>query len=695
MSFFSKNPFYDMLEKATSENIPGAEEDVALNLDIADIIKSKKISAIDAVNALKKKLENENPNVQLLTIKLLDCCIKNSGNHFLAKVSQKEIVDSMTSIIRSSLTIPELKKVALTYFQNWALAFRTKPDLYYLPNVYNELKREGYRFPAINQSNVSEFLIDTETAPEWSDGNVCMRCRTNFTTFTRKHHCRKCGLVFCNDCCNKRIPLPSLGITDSVRVCESCYYKVNPSYEVPNQSNPNNDVDFNDNDFYGDNDYIYNYDNNSSNNYSGTNQQQNDLISKEEDDIKRAIELSLKEAENSNNPIVSSNNNSKSKTFSIEEQPINSDDEEEQLRRAIEASLQEVRISEKPNTNSNESHIASDNPDELLTTEIENIKLFSQLMEKISTEVPIKGLQAINDTQVQALHVQISSLHPKVMKNKNYYEEKYRKFNDIHEKLIVAKRLYDQILSQRIDAARPGSAYSSSVLYQPSSSIQQPYAYNPYSVPPTVTSHESAIDPQIQPTYLGQYPTYPIPQQVPGQPQQSVPGQDISLQQQPQMIPPQQVPLQQMPPTAVQTPPTQVPSVQAVPNQSIPGQGQPTQTVPGQVLSGQTPSIQALPPQVSQTLPVQAPPAQAPVPQSLPLQTQQPIVNSQDMKTMNYGIEYAPPGAVPYVQQPYLPMQQPNVVSEAQQVPYSMAPVPAVQQAPPPEPVEEKPLIEL
>jgi len=33
--------------------------------------------------------------------------------------------------------------MALMYFQNWAIAFRTKPDLYYLPNVYNELKREG------------------------------------------------------------------------------------------------------------------------------------------------------------------------------------------------------------------------------------------------------------------------------------------------------------------------------------------------------------------------------------------------------------------------------------------------------------------------------------------------------------------------------------------------------------------------
>jgi len=680
MSFFSSNPFYDMLERATSENIPGAEEDIVLNLDIADLIKSKKIKADEAVNAMKKKLDNSNPNVQLLTIKLLDCCIKNSGNHFLAKVSQKEIVDSMATIIRSSLTNPELKKVALTYFQNWAIAFRTKPDLYYLPSVYNELKREGYRFPAYNSSEVSGALIDTETAPEWSDSSVCMRCRTSFTTFNRKHHCRKCGMTFCNDCCNKRIPLPSLGITDPERVCESCYNKVtNPTYNTPpNQSSPN--IDFNDKDFFGASDYIDSFD------------RHDNISSREEDDIKRAIELSLKEAENANQSRTFSsnnnNNNNRSRTFTAEEQPENSDEEEEQLRKAIEASLKDIKISENTNTTTNESNIVSDNPDELLTTEIENIKLFSQLMEKINAEAPVKGVQAINDTQIQALHVQISELYPKVMKNKNYYEEKYKKFNDIHEKLILATKLYDKILSQRINAARPGSLYSSS-LYQPSPSVQQPYVYNSYSVPPAsmpqhaIPSREGSVDPQTQPAYISQYPTYPPasqppvnysqpplasvppsqpsvnyaqppsqpPQTVAVQPQPPVPGQDLALQQ-PQMIPPQQVPLQQMPP---QAPPAQAPVAQA---------------------------------------PVgQAPPAQAPV-----AQVPQPMANPQDMKTMPYGTEYVQPGAAaPYAPQPYLTMQQPNVVPEAQQAQYGMppAPVPVVQQAPPPEPVEEKPLIEL
>ena len=36
----------------------------------------------------------------------------------------------------------------------------------------------------------------------------------------RKHHCRNCGGVFCNDCSNRKMPLPSS--PKPVRVCEAC-----------------------------------------------------------------------------------------------------------------------------------------------------------------------------------------------------------------------------------------------------------------------------------------------------------------------------------------------------------------------------------------------------------------------------------------------------------------------------------------
>jgi len=66
----------------------------------------------------------------------------------------------------------------------------------------------------------------------------CFSCRTKFTLYTRPHHCRKCGNVFCYKCSESKIKIPEyLGklptgpntpatCSEKVRVCNACFLEI-------------------------------------------------------------------------------------------------------------------------------------------------------------------------------------------------------------------------------------------------------------------------------------------------------------------------------------------------------------------------------------------------------------------------------------------------------------------------------------
>ena len=61
--------------------------------------------------------------------------------------------------------------------------------------------------------------------PEWmKDTNVskCTLCNAKFSFFLRKHHCRRCGGIFCGYCSLFTAKLPELSYDTEVRVCKDC-----------------------------------------------------------------------------------------------------------------------------------------------------------------------------------------------------------------------------------------------------------------------------------------------------------------------------------------------------------------------------------------------------------------------------------------------------------------------------------------
>uniref|UniRef100_A0A0E0KES3 1-phosphatidylinositol-3-phosphate 5-kinase n=1 Tax=Oryza punctata TaxID=4537 RepID=A0A0E0KES3_ORYPU len=57
---------------------------------------------------------------------------------------------------------------------------------------------------------------------------VCYDCDTQFTIFNRRHHCRRCGRIFCGKCTTNSIPASSgpdrnIDEGDKIRVCNFCF----------------------------------------------------------------------------------------------------------------------------------------------------------------------------------------------------------------------------------------------------------------------------------------------------------------------------------------------------------------------------------------------------------------------------------------------------------------------------------------
>jgi len=79
-----------------------------------------------------------------------------------------------------------------------------------------QIQRDGLPFSTSGKPDTS-FWIPDKDAPR------CFDCRTSFGLFTRRHHCRRCGGVFCDKCCSHSMPVPSRGYNTPVRVCNKCF----------------------------------------------------------------------------------------------------------------------------------------------------------------------------------------------------------------------------------------------------------------------------------------------------------------------------------------------------------------------------------------------------------------------------------------------------------------------------------------
>ncbi|EGC31822.1 hypothetical protein DICPUDRAFT_156270 [Dictyostelium purpureum] len=70
--------------------------------------------------------------------------------------------------------------------------------------------------------------------------DCCLNCKSQFNTLLRRHHCRGCGNLFCNNCTSKRQSLPQLHYNKPVRICNRCsdltnFSKLSTSPDIKNR----------------------------------------------------------------------------------------------------------------------------------------------------------------------------------------------------------------------------------------------------------------------------------------------------------------------------------------------------------------------------------------------------------------------------------------------------------------------------
>ncbi|KAI3388232.1 hypothetical protein SNEBB_008427 [Seison nebaliae] len=257
--------FDHLLEKACSVLI--VEPDVFSNLEICDLIRQNDVKSKYAMNQIRKKLASTTGHSLLLTIQLLDMVVKNCG-----AMAAIEINDEYITIFNGIISNNQdpIRRNSLQFIQSVALGFKKDVRFQHINHMYQQLIMSGYSFDKVNES---EAMFETNLPPLWTEGDKCFCCKSSFTPFTRKHHCRNCGQVFCNACSSKTISILKYNFTQPVRVCDTCYQLV----------------------LSGENDLVH--ESSARPNIKNLMDEPNLTNDHIDSDLKKAMELSIKEAE--------------------------------------------------------------------------------------------------------------------------------------------------------------------------------------------------------------------------------------------------------------------------------------------------------------------------------------------------------------------------------------------------------------
>ncbi|KAF9082150.1 hypothetical protein BGX23_012765 [Mortierella sp. AD031] len=145
------------------------EPDLALNLEICDVIKEKqkntqvatRLSPREAAVYIVRLVNNRNLHVSMLALALLDNCVKNCGYPFHLQIATKEFLNELVRKFpeRPLAVYTPAQNRILELIQEWyqtlCKSSRYKEDLVHIKDMHRLLAYKGYRFPPVKGDSAS------------------------------------------------------------------------------------------------------------------------------------------------------------------------------------------------------------------------------------------------------------------------------------------------------------------------------------------------------------------------------------------------------------------------------------------------------------------------------------------------------------------------------------------------------------
>jgi growth factor-regulated tyrosine kinase substrate len=324
------------------------------------------------------------------------------------------------------------------------------------------MKLEGFQFQPLKES---EAMFDVEEAPAWkedSECSTCFRCRAEFTTMRRRHHCRACGQIFCHSCSSKTSPIPKFGIEKEVRVCDTCFDKINRNTSTSNppggsSSNSEDQLPI---------EYL------NSPLFKEAKLQQTQAQKKPaekseqefQDEINLALAISQSEAEAQEVAKRRQKSSSTSKSSSsLKSNKIQQQDTFSTNISTASAPYAENIVtngsSQKSNTSSqslNMNENLTQNDEEIrinieIDEFVEELKKLLELYINRMKSDSMRGRSITNDTAVQSLFLQLQHLHPKLLSYIKYQEDARGYYETLQDKLTQLKDAREALNALRME----------------------------------------------------------------------------------------------------------------------------------------------------------------------------------------------------------------------------------------------------